>query len=208
MFEFATRWLVCLVLLAVVVQSERTIKGMKWGVRCYQNPDGTLTAAEKKKIRDKRRFEKTVKSEHDVDNIVSSLSKEDRKYMGFLTSDELYKTPDEYKLVAYRYIQKYGDTPIAFFELNEYDSGLNAVVATRKGEQYRKKGYATNAVKRGLAWYDKHKDQLNKPIIWWAEKKNISSRKLAEKTGFKRDRSIEKSDDEWLRNNWVKYVYD
>lgn len=28
MFEFLTRWLVCLVLLAVVVQSERTIKGM------------------------------------------------------------------------------------------------------------------------------------------------------------------------------------
>lgn len=26
MFEFATRWLVCLVLLAAVVQSERTIK--------------------------------------------------------------------------------------------------------------------------------------------------------------------------------------
>ena len=28
MFEFATRWLVCLVLLAMVVQSERTIKNM------------------------------------------------------------------------------------------------------------------------------------------------------------------------------------
>lgn len=28
MFELATRWLVCLVLLAVVVQSERTIKNM------------------------------------------------------------------------------------------------------------------------------------------------------------------------------------
>lgn len=28
MFEFATRWLVCLVLLAVVVQSEWTIKNM------------------------------------------------------------------------------------------------------------------------------------------------------------------------------------
>lgn len=28
MFEFVTRWLVCLVLLAVVIQSERTIKGM------------------------------------------------------------------------------------------------------------------------------------------------------------------------------------
>lgn len=28
MFEFVTRWLVCLVLLAVVFQSERTIKNM------------------------------------------------------------------------------------------------------------------------------------------------------------------------------------
>lgn len=28
MFEFVTRWLVCLVLLAVVVQFERTIKNM------------------------------------------------------------------------------------------------------------------------------------------------------------------------------------
>lgn len=28
MFEFATRWMVCLVLFAVVVQSERTIKDM------------------------------------------------------------------------------------------------------------------------------------------------------------------------------------
>lgn len=28
MFEFSTRWLVCLVLLAVVVQSERAIKDM------------------------------------------------------------------------------------------------------------------------------------------------------------------------------------
>lgn len=28
MFEFVTRWLVCLILLAVVVQSERTIKNV------------------------------------------------------------------------------------------------------------------------------------------------------------------------------------
>lgn len=28
MFEFATRWLICLVLLAVVVHSERTIKNV------------------------------------------------------------------------------------------------------------------------------------------------------------------------------------
>ena len=32
MFEFATRWLVCLVLLAVVVQSERTIKNVAYNL--------------------------------------------------------------------------------------------------------------------------------------------------------------------------------
>lgn len=35
MFEFVTRWLVCLVLLAVVVQSERTIKDMQ--AACLRN---------------------------------------------------------------------------------------------------------------------------------------------------------------------------
>lgn len=32
MFEFATRWLVCLVLLAVVVQSERAIKDVAYNL--------------------------------------------------------------------------------------------------------------------------------------------------------------------------------
>lgn len=32
MFEFVTRWLVCLVLLAVVVQSERKIKDMAYNL--------------------------------------------------------------------------------------------------------------------------------------------------------------------------------
>lgn len=32
MLEFATRWLVCLVLLAVVVQSERTIKDVAYNL--------------------------------------------------------------------------------------------------------------------------------------------------------------------------------
>ena len=40
------------------------IKGMKWGVRRYQNPDGTLTAAGKKKYGDPDRkltsYQKTM----------------------------------------------------------------------------------------------------------------------------------------------------
>ena len=94
---------------------------------------------------------------------------------------------------------------VAFFDLNEYDEGYNAVVVTKK--EYRGKGYALKAIKNGLRWYDKNRSKLNKPIVWWAEKNNISSQKLAEKAGFKRDFSIDKSKDEWIKNNWIKYIY-
>ena len=86
-----------------------------------------------------------------------------------LKDKEKYKKPEEYKLVAKRCILRVGGTPVAFFDLNEYDEGYNAVVVTKK--QYRGKGYALKAIKNGLRWYDKNRSKLNKPIVWWAEKK-------------------------------------
>ena len=183
------------------------VKGMKWGVRRYQNKDGTLTNTGKKRLIEERRTKNTAKTQNDVENIISSLNKKERERMGLVNDNDKYKTPDEYKLVAKRCMEKIGDIPISFFDLNEYDSGYNAVVATRSGKEYRGKSYALKAVKKGLDWYDKNKSNLDKPIIWWAEKNNIGSQKLAEKAGFERDFSIEESDDEWLKNNWVKYTY-
>ena len=183
------------------------VKGMKWGVRRYQNKDGTLTNTGKKRLIEERRTKNTAKTQNDVENIVSSLNKKERERMGLVNDNDKYKTPDEYKLVAKRCMEKIGDVPISFFDLNEYDLGYNAVVATRNGKEYRGKGYALKVVKKGLDWYDKNKSNLDKPIIWWAEKNNIGSQKLAEKAGFERDFSIEESDDEWLKKNWVKYTY-
>ena len=183
------------------------IKGMKWGVRRYQNKDGTLTNTGKKRLIEERRTKNTAKTQNDVENIISSLNKKERERMGLVNDNDKYKTPDEYKLVVKRCMEKIGDIPISFFDLNEYDSGYNAVVATRSGKEYRGKSYALKVVKRGLDWYDKNKSNLDKPIIWWAEKNNIGSQKLAEKAGFERDFSIEESDDEWLKENWVKYTY-
>lgn len=183
------------------------VKGMKWGVRRYQNKDGTLTNTGKKRLIEERRTKNTAKTQNDVENIVSSLTKKERERMGLVNDNDKYKTPDEYKLVAKRCMEKIGDVPVSFFDLNEYDSGYNAVVATRNDKEYRGKSYALKVVKKGLDWYDKNKSNLDKPIIWWAEKNNIGSQKLAEKAGFERDFSIEESDDEWLKNNWVKYTY-
>ena len=150
------------------------------------------------------RTKQSKATENEVEDILSTLTKTERERMG-LKANEKYKKPHEHKLVATRSIQKENGKPVAFADLNEYDSGFNVVVVTRNGSEYRGKGYATKAIRECLDWYDKSDE--SKPIIWWAEKNNVGSQKLAERTGFIKDKSIETSDDEWLRDNWVKYTY-
>lgn len=178
------------------------IKGMKWGVRRYQNKDGSLTDAGKKHIESVRRIKKVDDSQADIDNIHSTFSKKERKMMGLDDDTDVGN-------IINRFIEKVGDTPVAYFELTDVGKHLNASVGTRNGNEYRGKGYASKCVKNGLDWYTKNAHKFeNKPIVWWAEKENIASQKTAERTGFRKDPSIENSDDEWLKNNWVKYIYD
>ena len=53
------------------------VKGMKWGVRRYQNPDGTLTAAGKKRVL--RKEQKTAEAQ----------KRADVRYRGTLSDSEL-----------------------------------------------------------------------------------------------------------------------
>ena len=183
------------------------VKGMKWGVRRYQNKDGTLTPSGKQKALETRRIKNVSKYKNDIEDIVSTLSKSERKRMN-LDDDEEYMPLSEGKKVVSIFLEKKGDIPVSVFDLTDYGKGLNASVVTRSGDEYRGKGYANDAVKKGLKWYNKNKSKLDKPITWWATKDNVGSQKLAEKNGFRKDLSLEKSDDEWLKNNWVKYIYD
>lgn len=91
------------------------VKGMKWGVRRYQNKDGTLTNTGKKRLIEERRTKNAAKTQNDVENIVSSLNKKERERMGLVNDTDKYKTPDEYKLVAKRCMEKIGDVPHIFF---------------------------------------------------------------------------------------------
>ncbi len=141
---------------------------------------------------------------NEVEDILSTLTKVERKKMG-LAEGEKYKKSHEHKIVVIRAIQKDDGKPIAFADLNEYDTCFNIVVATRNEEKYRRKGYARKSIKECLDWYDKSEEV--KPVVWWAEKNNIGSQRLAEAVGFIRDRSIEASEDEWIRDNWIKYIY-
>ena len=57
------------------------IKGMKWGVRRYQNPDGTLTAAGKKKYGDPdRKLTRYQKTMYRIDYGVKGANRIEKDY--------------------------------------------------------------------------------------------------------------------------------
>ncbi len=99
------------------------IKGMKWGVRRYQNPDGSLTEEGLKRQRLRRRVHENIKTTDDANRIVSRMSEKDRNFLAGqdMASDELWidKT-NEYDIsanLAKRIILKDGDVPMSMFEI-------------------------------------------------------------------------------------------
>lgn len=71
------------------------IQGMKWGVRRYQNPDGSLTEAGRKRYHvEVGRFGKT----RIVDQSGKKMSRRDKRYMERSLKTELKtNSPEEYK---------------------------------------------------------------------------------------------------------------
>ena len=61
------------------------VKGMRWGIRRYQNPDGTRTAAGKKRYRDKPSFLKTKKKT----NKQKELTNDTKKRISEMSDEEL-----------------------------------------------------------------------------------------------------------------------
>lgn len=96
--------------------------------------------------------------------------------------------------VVKRFLKRYGGEPVAFFDLLRDGDDLNVALATKSGEKYRGKGYASELTSRGMAWLSKHKNLYNQ-VIWGPREENTASRKIAEKHGFNLD---EKSSKKWL----------
>lgn len=255
------------------------ILGQRWGVRRYQNPDGTLTAEGKKRYgkkvsseeafknflkEDKRtqydiaknyssvndsllkraikrqnkdalrdvfygvqesiqdadssakyskewneRYKEIKGKNGDVESILRSLEDKDfEKVFGDGTSDKSEKDfqianyLDKAGIIAKRIIEYDGDIPVSFFDLEETDHGyLNAVVATRSGEDYRRKGHAQKCVNEGLKWVNDNKEHLMDigiytDVNWQAFKGNDASVNLAKKSGFK-EIAPRRPNDEW-----------
>ena len=181
------------------------IKGQKWGVRRFQNKDGTLTSEGQRHRLQRNRTIRAAKTKQSVEDIVSTMSKVERSKLGLDDDQKEYSTFEEGAYLAKRVIKSSGNTPVAFFDLFDYDDDgtLYAFVGTRSGDEYRGHGYATRAAKEGMKWYDANKDRLGmKQVIWDVRIDNTASRKIANKLDFKLDKNSYSKDKKWV--NYVR----
>lgn len=173
------------------------ILGQKWGVRRYQNSDGSLTKL------GKARTKSSIKAMNDVNDIVRTMSKKDKTLLN-LDGDIYQKHIEDSQALGKRFIKRIDGTPVSFFDLYVDDKrGAAVSIGTRSGDEYRNKGYAKAVAKQGKKWLDQHADEFEQ-IVWWARKDNIGSIKTAEFIGFELDKSSVIPDDPWIKYQYIK----
>lgn len=151
------------------------IKGMKWGVRRYQNPDGTLTAAGKKRIRDE--FSKKLKSDIDYD----------KKLNAELSNKGIIRNKNGVFLKKNSMLGRYSS------DYNEKMSGNKYVYITDND----KKSY-WNMASNNLLGFRDHNEIFNYQL------KNTSDLKIAEGKVVV-DHIVKKYGDKQVKSLWKEY---
>lgn len=177
------------------------VKGMKWGVRRYQNKDGTLTSAGKERNQARNNIIRNRPYTDDVNDIVNTLSVKEKRLLGAELDKDWIEKEYENETLANKgktFVTKVQNTPVSFIEIwtNGGRTGQIAI-ATRNDEQYRNKGYASKEVEKAVKWADRYGKYTIDELEWWAEKNNTGSRKLAEKYGF--EESDNRGYDDYVR---------
>lgn len=166
------------------------IAGQKWGVRRFQNEDGTLTEEGRDRYRHIRDRNYALRTHDDVERIFKTFSKKDKRLLDASENDTEYMSREATAYwVHKRFLEKDADMPVAFLDIIKGKNG-EANIAIGTHSDYRGRGYATRLAKKGSAWIDKHSSDFTK-INWGAFKENTASIYLAKKNGFKKDRETE-----------------
>lgn len=171
------------------------IKGQKWGVRRFQNPDGSLTKAGKDRYRQMNRARKRIVTNRlttkDVNDIVESLSLKEKKLLGVSTKKGEKWIEEEWAdeastNLAKRIVTKYEDMPVSFIEVWDNGGTIGEIaLATRRGKEYRGKGLASKNTKEIIDWYNRYGHKNLDSLQWNVERDNSASLALANKYGFK-----------------------
>lgn len=172
------------------------VKGQKWGVRRYQNKDGTLTPEGKQRALERRNVYRNKPYTDDVNDIVRTLSKKERDFLGAEDDKDWIEKEhekDTLKNKAKTFVTKQGDIPISMLEIWTNGGRTGQIsIATRSGDEYRGKGLASQNVKRAIKWCDRYGNKSIDELEWIADRNNQASINLAKKYGF-----VENTPEKW-----------
>lgn len=166
------------------------IPGQKWGVRRYQNPDGTRTEKGLQRLRAGRRVHKFAPTTKDVNYIFDSMTQQQKKrvagdnYDGKSTWIDEKDNFNTVTNLAMRYIQYVKDKPVSFVEV--WDNGTDiGEVAIGTHPNYQGHGYASKAADMVTKWFDKYGSKTLKELHWDVLTENTASIATTKKAGFK-----------------------
>ena len=138
------------------------------------------------------------KTKSDVEQIINTMTKDEKNRLTLDDNDD-YLTFEQGSSVVKRILKKYGDTPVAFFDMLEDGNNVNVTLGTRSGSEYRGKGYASKAAEEGMKWFEKNKHRFGyEKIIWGVRTDNDASIKIAKKMGFILDPTSYSDDKKWV----------
>lgn len=172
------------------------VKGQKWGVRRYQNPDGSYTELGKELRNKVNNYNKVVDSltEREYELFSDGGDREEEKK--FIKEYSKWQVDHKDTRV---FISKYGNVTMASLEKNGLgDDEWNIGWATNP--KNRGTGITQSNIKETIEEIRKYSDV---PIVAIIEQENIPSQKTAIKAGFK-DAGYTRMNDGSVRKRYIK----
>lgn len=172
------------------------IKGQKWGIRRWQNVDGSLTEEGIYRYR----AIKTNRTKSAVDDIYGKLTGTDKRLLGDDEKSKEYLSTEQGEFVVKRLLDRDGDKPVAFLDIMTTTKRGELAISLATDPDYRGQGRAAKLAKKSTDWFDKNGAKNGFEYLdWSALKENTASQKVAEKAGFT-----------YIKENgdWLIYRYD